>query len=69
MTKMRYLRGKEGESMCAFARRLGLHHGMASPIETGKLSCPPKWRQVIAEALSVTVEEIFDEHGFAIKVD
>ena len=69
MTKMRFLRNMNGEGLCAFARRLGLHHAVASPVETGKLSCPPKWRPIIAKALGVSVDDIFDARGFAKEVE
>ena len=65
MTKIRDLRSKSGESLSAFSRKIGLHYANACQFERGDMRVPPKWQSAIAEALGVTVEEIFDDRGFA----
>ncbi len=65
MTKLRELRQATGQSMSAFARKLGMHHSLASWIERGDFRTPPRWRPVIAEALRVSESEIFGDDGFA----
>ena len=65
MTVLRNKRQVSGKSLSALSREIGLHYANACQIERGDMRAPQKWRPVIAEALGVPVEELFDEKGFA----
>lgn len=61
---LRLLRVRTGLRGLRFALQAGINPDMYLRIERGAWVCPAKWRPVLAEALNVTAEDLFDEHGF-----
>lgn len=60
VTNIRVLRVRTGKTMREFAGENGLSEVMLSRIEKGRQYVPPKWRNVLAGALGVAVEDICD---------
>lgn len=64
-TVLRDRRQRTGRSLAEFSRKIGLHYSLACQIERGSMRVPQKWKAVIAEALGVSIEDLFDDRGFA----
>ena len=69
VTKLRLARVKSGINVRDFARRLNLSESLLSKMETGKHYVPKKWRNILAEALDLRVEDICDEKGWPLTSD
>ena len=69
VTKLRLARVKNGINVRDFARRLNLSESLLSKMETGKHYVPKKWRNILAEALDLSVENICDEKGWPLTSD
>ena len=66
VTKLRLARVQTGMNIRDFARWLNLSESLLSKMETGKHYVSQKWRNILAEALDLKVEDICDEQGWPI---
>jgi hypothetical protein len=45
-----------------------MNSALLSSVERRDTRCPEKWRPVLAEAVKVPVEQLFEKHGLALLV-
>jgi|ERR1041385_7660892 hypothetical protein len=69
VTKLRLARVQTGMNIRDFARWLNLSESLLSKMETGKHYVPEKWRNILADALELNVQDICDEKGWPISSD
>lgn len=66
-TKIRRLRKQTGDNIMVFCYKYRINPSTMSLVERRKLVAGAKTRTLIAHALDVTEDEIFDHEGLAIE--
>lgn len=64
VTRLRVARVRTGLNLRQFARDYGLSEARLCKVERGIEYIPPAWREVLAKALGVSVQDLIDERGF-----
>lgn len=67
VTALRFARmGMDRSGVTGLARKIGMNPSLLSSIERRNTRCPEKWRPVLASAVGVPVDELFEKHGLAL---